>query len=183
MSLALALTLPFSFDARTADILEVMTFGVVLFTLLVQGTTIKRLLDLVGISRPSATALEQQRRQARLFAAWGGRNELRHLHQEEAEQPYMWQTLDDLYRDELEECRASLRFHLREHPELETAIFLRVRADLLKAEKSALLDAIRHGLVSTEVAEEVTGDLDTRLAALDFIRSQLIRPSGQLDEG
>ena len=183
VSLALALTLPFAFDSRTAEVLQVMTFGVVLFTLLVQGTTIKRLLDLVGISRPSATALEQQRRQARFFAAWGGRQELRRLHQEEAVQPYMWQTLDDLYRDELEECRASLGLHLREHPELETAIFLRVRADLLKAERAGLLDAVRRGLVSTEVAEEVAADLNTSLAALAFIRSRLIRPSGQLDEG
>ena len=183
VSLALALTLPFAFDSRTAEVLQVMTFGVVLFTLLVQGTTIKRLLDLVGISRPSATALEQQRRQARFFAAWGGRKELRRLHQEEAVQPYMWQTLDDLYRDELEESRASLGLYLREHPELETAIFLRVRADLLRAERSGLLDAVRRGLVSTEVAEEVAADLNTSLAALAFIRSRLIRPSGQLDEG
>ena len=50
VSLALALTLTFSFEARTAEVLQVMTFGVVLFTLLVQGTTIRPVLHMVGIS-------------------------------------------------------------------------------------------------------------------------------------
>ena len=68
--------------------------------------------------------------------------------------------------------------HLRDHPELETAMFLRVRADLLRAERAGLLDAVRRGLVSAEVAEEATADLDTRLAALDFIRARLVRPAG-----
>ena len=175
VSLALALTLPFSFEARTAEILQVMTFGVVLFTLLVQGTTIKRVLDLVGISRPSRVAIEHQRRQARLFAARAGRRELGRLHREEALQPYIWQTLDDLYRDGLEEGRTSMGFHLRENPELETAMFLRVRADLLRAERAGLLDAVRRGLVSAEVAEEINADVAARLAALDFIRTRLVR--------
>ncbi|MDE0289123.1 MAG: Na+/H+ antiporter [bacterium] len=182
VSLALALTLPFAFDARTAEVLQVMTFGVVLFTLLVQGTTIKWVLDRVGISRPPAAALEHQRRQARLFAAWAGRKELGRLHDEEALQPYIWQTLDDLYRDELDEGRSSMRIHLRDHPELETAMLLRVRADLLRAERAGLADAVRRGLVSAEVADEVTANLDTRLAALDFIRARLVRRTGPQED-
>ena len=182
VSLALALTLPFSFDAATAEVLQVMTFGVVLFTLLVQGTTIKWLLDAVGISRPSVATLEHQRRQARLFAAQAGRKELRRLHRNESLQPFLWQALDDLYRDELEESRASMGFYLRENPELETGVFLRVRTDLLKAERAGLLDSVRHGLVSADVAEEVTSDLATRLAALDFIRSRLVRSTGNPEE-
>ena len=182
VSLALALTLEFSFDTRAAEILQVMTFGVVLFTLLVQGTTIKRLLDRVGISRPSVSPLEHQRRQARLFAARAGRKELGRLHREDVLQPSLWQTLDDLYLDDLEEGRASMGVHLRENPNLETGMFLRVRADLLKAERAGLLDAVRRGLVTAEVSKEVTSDLAARLAALDFIRGRLVRPTGRQDD-
>ena len=181
VSLALALTLPFSFDSHIAELLQVMTFGVVLFTLLVQGTTIKWVLDRVGISRPSQTALEHQRRQARLYAAWSGRRQLRRLHQEEAVHPYMWETLDDLYRDEMEESRASMGFHLRENPELETLMFLRIRADLLKAERAGLLEVVRRGLVSGSIADEVASAIDIRLAALDFIRTRLIKSGGHFD--
>ena len=181
VSLALALTLTFSFDAGVAEVLQVMTFGVVLFTLLVQGTTIRWVLDIVGISRPSPVAIEHQRRQARLFAARAGRKELRRLHGEDALEPHIWQTLDDLYRDGLEEGLTSMGVHLRANPELEAGMFLRIRADLLKAERAGLLDAVRRGLVTAEVSEEVSSDLAARLAALDFIRGRLVRSTDPRD--
>ena len=56
--------------------LLVMTFGVVLFTLLVQGTTIKRLLGIVGLAGTSETSIEHQRRQGRIISARAGRREL-----------------------------------------------------------------------------------------------------------
>ena len=175
VSLALALTLPFHFEAGAAEVLQVMTFGVVLFTLLVQGTTIEWVLGKVGISRPSAATVEHQRRQARLFAARAGRRELARLHEEEVLQPHMWQTLDDLYRDGLAEGRTALGWHLRANPEIETGMLLGIRADLLKAERAGLLEAVRRGLVTSEAAGELDSDVADRLAALDFIRARLVR--------
>lgn len=74
-------------------------------------------------------------------------------------------------------------FHLRDNPEVETEMFLRIRADLLKAERAGLLDAVRRGLVSSEVADEISSDLAARLAALDFIRIRLVRPTDRQDGG
>ena len=100
------------------------------------------------------------------------------LHEDEALQPYIWQTFDELYRDELDEDRASMGIHMRDHPELETAMFLGLRADLLRAERAGLLEAVRRGLGSVEAAGEVTTDLDTRIAAIDLIRARLVCPPG-----
>jgi CPA1 family monovalent cation:H+ antiporter len=66
VSLAAALSIPLSLSER--DILLVLTFGVVLFTLLVQGLTIHPLLDRLGMgtSRPGQ-ALASERRLQRQF--------------------------------------------------------------------------------------------------------------------
>ena len=52
-------------------------------------------------------------------------------------------------------------------------MFLQARADALNAERSAVLDVARRGLISNEVAEEFTDDLAHRLAALEFLRARL----------
>jgi CPA1 family monovalent cation:H+ antiporter len=49
VAIAMALSLPVDFPQR--DLLQAMTFGIVLFTLLVQGTTIERLIERVGVGR------------------------------------------------------------------------------------------------------------------------------------
>lgn len=54
VAVALALSLPS--DVPQRDVLQGLVFGVVLFTLLVQGTTASRLLHLVGVTRGSAGA-------------------------------------------------------------------------------------------------------------------------------
>jgi monovalent cation:H+ antiporter, CPA1 family len=60
ISLALALSLPAAFAAR--DLVRVMTFGVVLFTLLVQGTTRQLLLRRLGLLQREESELEYERR-------------------------------------------------------------------------------------------------------------------------
>ena len=52
-------------------------------------------------------------------------------------------------------------------------MFLQARADSINAERSAVLDATRRGLISSDVAEDVSVDLAYRLAALEFIRARL----------
>ena len=182
VSLALALTLPFSFDAAAAEVLLVMTFGVVLFTLLVQGTTIKRLLDAVGLSGKSEVATEHQRRQARILTARAGRRELERLRGEGVLEPSVWSTLNELYDDDLDASRSSLGLHFQANPGLETETFLKTRADLLNAERTGLLEAVRRGLVGEEAAKESAADLANRLAALEFIRARLIRSDTSPDD-
>ena len=174
--------LPFSFDAAAAEVLLVMTFGVVLFTLLVQGTTIKRLLDAVGLSGKSEVATEHQRRQARILTARAGRRELERLRGEGVLEPSVWSTLNELYDDDLDASRSSLGLHFQANPGLETETFLKTRADLLNAERTGLLDAVRRGLVGEEAAKESAADLANRLAALEFIRARLIRSDTSPDD-
>lgn len=173
VSLALALTLASSFDSQTTEILQVMTFGVVLFTLLVQGTTISRLIKRLGLAERPESIVEQQRKQATMVAKRAGRAELDRLRRQGVLFPQLWSSLDDLYGSDIAAVRDDLGTHFRNHPELETAMYLQARADSLNAERSALLDAQRRGLISAEVTEELFEHLNNRLAALNFIEGRL----------
>jgi hypothetical protein len=59
-----------------------------------------------------------------------------------------------------------------EHPELERETLLKSRREALEAERAALNDALRQGLLSETVYEELREDLDRRLYAVSIILSE-----------
>lgn len=170
ISLALALTIGRNlFGATIATEMQVMTFGVVLFTILVQGATIERLIDRLGLVQRRPQAIERQRRQALVYARQAGRRELNRLHNEGFLYADMWQSMSDVYDEEIEDARRAMRDHLEAYPELEQEMYLRARTDLLKAERNAISDAAARALIPREVLEELIDETDRRLAALDLL--------------
>ncbi|MCP3977608.1 MAG: Na+/H+ antiporter [bacterium] len=151
--------------------LQLMTFGVVLFTLVVQGLTIERLIRHLGLAERSDAAIDQQRTQARLYASRAARRELERLHREGILFSDLWNAMDKHYATEIDVTRETLRTHLQQHPELETDMYLTARIDALRAERQALQDAARRGLISEHVLEELTLEVNNHLAALDFMES------------
>ncbi len=171
ISLALALTISSDlFGEAIAEELRVMTFGVVLFTLLGQGITIEKLINWLGLSDKPAQRIELQRRQALLYAKWAGRRELDRLHSDGILFRDIWIAMEDVYDEEIAQHKESLREHLRDYPELEQEMYLQAREDVLKAEKSAVGDAKRRGLISEEVYEELSKTFNDRSIALEVIR-------------
>jgi len=165
------------------DRLQLMTFGVVLFTLLVQGLTIERLVRRLGLAERSDVALEQQRRQARVYANRAAKRELERLHNEGVLISGLWAAMNEHYETEIEANREELRHHLQSHPELETDMYLTARIDALRAERQALQDAARRGLISEHVLEELTLDVNNHLAALDFMESDAEQGEAVATEG
>jgi CPA1 family monovalent cation:H+ antiporter len=178
ISLALVLTItPTTFSAfgngaQIANQLEVMTFGVVLFTLLVQGLTIERLIKWLGLSQKPKHKLEQERRQALVYAKRAGKAELERLHRNGIVGTDLWQALSVVYDEEIEQSRIGLREYLSEYPETEQQMMLKVRADLVKAERGAIIDALGREIISEEVYEELVRETDARREALAIIESQ-----------
>jgi CPA1 family monovalent cation:H+ antiporter len=172
ISVALALSLIGEIDRLGEDVVETlqtMTFGVVLFTLLVQGLTIERLIRRLGMARRPAEALEQQRRQGRIHARRGAIDELRRLHRRGALPGDLYEAMLDLHEMELDRDQHALQEHMRRYPELETDLYLQARVDTLRAERRALQDAARLGLVGDEVLAELTRVVNDHLAALEFL--------------
>jgi CPA1 family monovalent cation:H+ antiporter len=172
ISVALALSLVGEVDRLGEDVvstLQVMTFGVVLFTLLVQGLTIERLIKRLGLAAKPTERVEQQRRQARIYAQQAGLDELERLHDQGVLFKDLYEAMAGLYQGELAGDAEELRDHLRRYPELETDMYVQARADTLRAERSALQDAARRGLIADDVLTELTADINDHLAALEFI--------------
>lgn len=167
ISLALALSLPVTLAER--ETLQAMTFGVLLFTLLGQGTSIQILLKRLGlIERPEFRTLHETQMGQHL-ATRAGLRRLTQLHQEGLLTDAMWIGLRDDYQETQQELAGEMNQLFSEHPELERETLLRSRGEALRAERAALSDALRRGLISDEVYESLRSDVDRRLEAVAII--------------
>jgi CPA1 family monovalent cation:H+ antiporter len=168
ISLALALSIPANLAQR--DMLLSMTFGVVLFSLLAQGTTIQALLKRLGLIERSDPHHARELRMGRLFAAQAGLRQLERLHREGLLTDEMWNGLREDYRQTQEDLVGEMNQLFVEYAALEREMLLKARREALRAERGALGEALRRGLISEHTYEELHTDVDLRLEALDIIQ-------------
>ena len=135
--------------------LQFMTFGVVLFTLLVQGLTIEPLIKRLGLSNLTRTA-EQQHTLARLMMLRASRRELDALRNDGLVAQPTWQAVGDMTEEDMQEL-------LHDHPELERTILVETRQDLLRAKRNALAEALHRGNISEEVYHDELSQLDRQI--------------------
>jgi CPA1 family monovalent cation:H+ antiporter len=162
--------------------MQVMTFGVVLFTLLVQGTTIESLIRRLGLAEKPPHLLEHQRRQASLFTRRAGLQEMNRLRNEGMLFRDIWDATRAVYDEEINQSKLDIRDHLEAHPELEQDLFLQARTDALRAERSAITDAMQRDLISESVHEELVHAADHRMAALDLIKESRNEQAAKADD-
>jgi CPA1 family monovalent cation:H+ antiporter len=188
ISLALALTLTDQMVGGTGIALELqfMTFGAVLFTLLVQGLTIERVIMALGLSNRPEHLKEQQRRQALVYASRAGRRELDRLRDDGILAGDVWRSMTQQYDEEITDRSILLRDHLERWQELEQQMVLQAREDVLIAERAAVTDIARRGLIEEDVNEELVRDLDNRVAAIQLLRARsniaILHPLSRKDD-
>jgi CPA1 family monovalent cation:H+ antiporter len=163
ISLALVLSLPATFPDR--EMLQVMTLGVVVLTLLGQGTTMNLLIRRLGLVRHDDIEREYERRRGWLMAAQAARQRLRQLYDSGLISGGIWERLQPELEGQIQERLEAQRALLREQPALEAAILNEVRQEGLRAERAALMTLLSEGLLSEEVYEELVADIDRRLEA------------------
>ena len=169
ISLALALSIPTTLPQR--EMLLSMTFGVVLFSLLIQGTTIQTLLKRLGLIEQSDPHHTRELKMGRLFAAQAGLRQLERLHHEGLLTDEMWNGLREDYRQAQEDLVKEMNELFVEYAALEREMLLKARREALRAERGALGEALRRGLISENAYEQLHTDVDLRLEALDIIES------------
>ncbi len=159
LALAIGLTGPYAAD------LQVMTFGVVLFTLLVQGLSIEpllRRLRLGDTTRSSAL----QRELARLLMLRASRRELDALRVEGLIAQPAWRVIGDMTEENIQAI-------LQDHPELERTVLIETRHELLNAKRSALAEALHRGLISDDVYDAELAELDRRILVWEHFQERL----------
>jgi monovalent cation:H+ antiporter, CPA1 family len=164
LSMALALALPARFPYR--DTLVAATFGVVLFTLLVQGMTIGPLLRRLGLTEPRTQRSQYQRLVGAALTRQAALRELGRLGASKTYPDWAIKLLTEQYRAELaalDEARGVMEAD-GEAPGERQALDLRRLA--LQAEKGALIAAQRHGTLDEEAGRLLAVRIDSELAAL-----------------
>ena len=159
LALALSLTGPFSEDLKT------MTFGVVLFTLVVQGLTIEPLIKRLGLSNVTRS-LAQQQQLARLLMLRASRREIDSLRAEGLIAQPTWKVIGDMAEE-------SMQSILQDHPELERTILVETRQELLRAKRNALAEALNRGVIGDEAYDLELDELDRRILVWEQFEEQI----------
>jgi CPA1 family monovalent cation:H+ antiporter len=164
ISLALALSLPLAMG-NVRNTLLTMTFGVVLFTLFVQGTTISALLRRLGIIRGNtALEIQYQSLHAQLATLQTAEEHLNTLHRKGFVTAHTWDKLKPELSQEISAARENLRTLLNSNPALAQENLEMARLELLRAQRSALLELRTSGTISEEAFQTLAVELDRALS-------------------
>jgi CPA1 family monovalent cation:H+ antiporter len=165
LSLALALSLDRSFPYRSQVLAA--TFGVVAFSIVVQGLTIKPLLAVLGLGRAGEDEYRLSR--AHHHALSSARVELNSMLAQELISKPVFETLRKELDRRAEEAEARIA-EIYARDESRAADEMRMASvRLIAAEKSSIEKALRDGLISARGAAELSEEADRRL---DFLASR-----------
>ncbi|OGO25853.1 MAG: Na+/H+ antiporter, partial [Chloroflexi bacterium RBG_16_54_11] len=163
ISLALVLSLPLSMGSER-DTLRVMAFGVVLFSLLVQSTTMRPLIRWLKIIVRSDAQIEYEMQHARLTALRAADTRLDELHHEGLLSSHSWEKLKRSTSAQASSLAEKVRGILLADPVLEAEELDTGWRELLRAQRNTLLSLRQDGVISEETFEQLTADVDAQLS-------------------
>ena len=151
VSIALALSLPIDFPHRST--LLTLCFGVVAFSIVVQGLTMKPLLKALGllITEDQAYATNKAR-QLTLSAA---RDELEQLQRMHAVSPGVYEDLSNEIDQKALQLQNWIANTQESRPALAVEEFRQAKLRLIAAERASLQRGVIEGLVPNEVSEQL----------------------------
>lgn len=163
ISLALALSLPAALGPDR-ELLRVMAFGVVLFTLLGQATTMRPLIGRLRIITRSEVQVEYEMRHARLTALRAADARLDRLHEEGLLSAPTWEKLKPIITQRAAALAQAVREVLLTDPALEAEELDTGWREMLRAQRSALLGLRRDRVISEDAYEQLTAEIDIGLS-------------------
>jgi CPA1 family monovalent cation:H+ antiporter len=176
ISLALALSLPLTLGSDTVTQLRSMAFGVVLFTILVQGFTMERLAKRMQLVQRSEMQEEYERRHARAVAGRAAYERLRRMHDEGLLSNHTWQLLAPLLEQHAQVLADSVKEVMEADPTVEADELDTARREALRAQRSALIGLITDGVISEEVYTQLGREVDMAITESQNNWGGLIKP-------
>jgi CPA1 family monovalent cation:H+ antiporter len=173
VSMALALSLPATIRSR--NLLEIMAFGYVLFSLILQGLTMRPLLNALGLTHISSKTRDFERRRARIAMSQAAIRAIDEMGQEHILTGPMCQQLRSVFEERIAGEWRDLEKLVAGTPSLVTADVRLVQHEIAGSQKQALMRLQRRGILSAEVYDEMASEIDERQARMD--REQWQPPS------
>lgn len=174
ISLALVLSLPALVEGR--DQIQSMTFGVVLFTLLVQGVTMRRLVEREKLPKQrTEQQMEYERRHARLVAARTAYEHLDKMNKQGQLSEYTWSTIAPLLRQNLHTMTNALARLLTHAPDVQAEELDTAWREKLRTERNAYNTLLGDGVISEDMFIQLVADVDSRLSRPNTGWTELVR--------
>jgi NhaP-type Na+/H+ or K+/H+ antiporter len=162
LSLALVLSLPVTFGPDRI-LLRTMAFGVALFTLLVQAPTMNSLVRKLKIITFDPAQVDYKQRYARLTALRSAEAHIERLYREGLVSAPVWEKLKPKFQEQTALLADAVRELLRVEPALEYEELDTTRREILRAQRSAYLGMREDGVISEEVFENLSAEVDAAL--------------------
>jgi CPA1 family monovalent cation:H+ antiporter len=172
ISLALALSLPLSLPSRVP--IQAMAFGVVLFTLLIQGLSMAPLVRRLNLVVRSEAQEEYERRHARAVAARSAYEHLDRMHRQGLISEHTWKTLSPVLKRHNESLAEAVREVLTADPSVEAKELDTTRREALRAQRSALTGLLNTGVISEDTYGQLVSEVDAALTEQQFGWPELI---------
>jgi CPA1 family monovalent cation:H+ antiporter len=167
--MVLALSLPR--DLAYRQLLITMIFAVVIFTLLVQGLSMKALLKRLGLV-PIKSQEAYEARKGEVFALGRARLELEQMHNRGAVSHRNYEVLAPRLQNRLQDLEVNLHEIAAIEQEAVAEELERAKERLLHAEKDGIREAYLFGIISERVMKNLLRSVHDRLFALETGREK-----------
>jgi len=165
LSMVLVLGLPENFPHR--ELFLNMTFGVVFFSLFIQGFTISGLAKRLGLVRKREDLKKYEEHKGMILAIKAALEDLRKLYETGTIPGSLYGKLKEEYENTLIKSEKELEtFHLKNEEILKEQL-RSLKRHLLFRQKDALKDAFSRGLISSETMSDIIKKIDLKLDLLE----------------
>jgi CPA1 family monovalent cation:H+ antiporter len=173
---ALALSLPATLGPLRGQI-QAMVFGVVLFNLLVQGTTLGPFVRRLKLVRRSPTQDEYERRHARAVAIRSSYDHIEERFREGLISDQTWQTLSSLLKRRHLALIDAVGEVMRRDPAVEAEELDTAWREALRSQRSTYSSLLTDGFITEDTFERLVGEVDLALMEShinwsDYIQSE-----------
>lgn len=176
-AIALALVLTISADnipQDTVNQLRSMAFGVVLFTLLVQGISMDWLVKKLKLVQRSHFQEEYERRHARFVAGRASYDYLRRMNQQGLISEHTWQRLAPVMERQNDTLVEAVKKVITSDPAVEAEELDTAHREALRAQRSALTGLLRDGVISEENYSQLVSEVDSALTEQSYNWPELL---------
>ncbi len=164
LAMALALAIPKHYEYR--QIILIMTFGVVGFSLIVQGLSIKTLLKILKIGGRDKSLDEYEYEKGKFIAMNDYFKELINMYENALISKQVYDLLLEYIKDDMEKSKETIE-ELAKNENVKNYEFRTSLKRLLLKQKDAINEAIKNGIISTQIGEKLINEVNKKLLALE----------------
>lgn len=159
-AISLALALSLSANIPNREQLQAMAFGVVLFTLVVEGLTMSQLVRRSGLVRSSEVHGEYERIHARAIGMRSAQASVKKLNADGLISDYTWRTLKPVFEKRTAQLTENIHTKLEENPNLHQEELADAWREALRALRSTYISLFRDNIISEDAYADLVSEVD-----------------------